>query len=324
MRTKNIHKNRGFTLIELLVVIAIIAILIALLLPAVQQAREAARRSTCKNSLKQIGLALHNYHDTHRTFPPGAVWYGVGSAPANGRDANWGTTWVVQVLPFMDQAPLYNNYNMSLPARSTNASTGNSPLQAKIAILRCPSQPGIDQSLLTQDFTGFSKITYAGSVGAGSTLTIADFNNNARRGIFSAIAQNGAKIRDITDGTSNTIMLGEIVTGTVTSDDKGAWGWCTGALFSGINGTGVLTPNTTQNYDRTPYASNDTSNKDFNRRNNPDITGAGSGQAARSFHVGGVHVALTDGAVRFISENVDQTTYLNLMSISDGNVIGEF
>ena len=325
MRSNNIHKNRGFTLIELLVVIAIIAILIALLLPAVQQAREAARRSTCKNSLKQIGLALHNYHDTHRTFPPGAVWYGVGTAPTDGRNVSWGTTWVVQVLPFMDQAPLYNQYNMLLPAQGANSNTSNSVLQAKIPILRCPSQPGVDQYLLTQPVDGnFSKITYAGSVGAGSTLTIADYNNNARRGIFSAIAQNGAKIRDITDGTSNTIMLGEIVTGTNTGDDKGAWGWCTGALFSGRTSAGILTPNTNQVYDGTPYASNDTSNKDFNRRNNPDLTGAGSGQAARSFHVGGVHVALADGAVRFISENIDQTTYLNLMAISDGNVIGEF
>lgn len=323
MRSKYVYSKRGFTLIELLVVIAIIAILIALLLPAVQQAREAARRSTCKNSLKQIGLALHNYHDSHGTFPPGAVWYGVGSAPANGRDANWGTTWVVQILPFMDQATLYNNYNMSLNARSTNSSSSTSVLQAKIPLLRCPSQPGIDSYLLTQDFTGFSKITYAGSVGAGSTLDLADFNST-RRGIFSEIAQNGAKIRDIIDGTSNSIMLAEIVVGTNTGDDKGAWGWCTGALFSGTNENGVLTPNSQTVYDRTPYASNDTTDYNFNRRNNPDDTNDGSGQAARSFHTGGVHAALADGSVRFISENVDQTTYLNLLSIGDGSVLGEY
>eukprot|EP00657_Telonema_sp_P-1_P002020 TRINITY_DN1486_c0_g1_i3.p1 TRINITY_DN1486_c0_g1~~TRINITY_DN1486_c0_g1_i3.p1 ORF type:complete len:164 (-),score=34.33 TRINITY_DN1486_c0_g1_i3:72-563(-) len=133
--------------------------------------------------------------------------------------------------------------NMTLPAQSANSNTTNSVLQAKIPILRCPSQPGIDRYLLTQPTDGnFSKITYAGSVGAGSTLNISDFNST-RRGIFSAIAQNGAKIRDITDGTSNAIMLSEIVVGTNTGDDKGAWGWCTGALFSGINSNGVLTPN---------------------------------------------------------------------------------
>lgn len=319
-------KRRGFTLIELLVVIAIIAILIALLLPAVQQAREAARRSTCKNSLKQVSLALHNYHETHGTFPPGAVWYGTGSlssVTAPGRDGNWGATWVVQVLPFMDQAPLYNNYDMSLPARSANANSGSSVLRAKIPLLRCPSHPGVD-SLLTQDFTGFSKITYAGSVGSGTALELSDFTNSSRRGIFSVIAQNGAKIRDITDGTSNAIMLGEIVTGTSTTDDKGAWGWCTGAVMSGRNVNGILTPNSKTVTDATPYASNDTSNKDVNRRNNPDRSGSGSGQGLRSFHVGGAHAALTDGSVRFISENIDQNTYLNLLSISDGNVIGEF
>ncbi|QDT83806.1 hypothetical protein MalM14_14410 [Gimesia chilikensis] len=310
-------------MIELLVVIAIIAILIALLLPAVQQAREAARRSTCKNNLKQLGLAMHNYHDTHRTFPPGAVWYGIGSAPENGRDANWGTTWVVQVLPFMDQANLYNNYNMSLNARSANASTTNSVLQAKIPSLICPSQPGVDRSNLTQDFNGFSKITYAASVGAGSTMTRSDYTNPNRRGFFSAVAQNGAKIRDVTDGSSNSIMLSEIVVSISTGDDKGAWGWCTGALFSGRNNNGILTPNA-KVYDATPYSSNNTSDNNFNRRNNPDRTGTLSGQAARSFHVGGVHATMGDGAVRFLSENIDQNTYLNLLSISDGNVIGEF
>ncbi len=310
-------------MIELLVVIAIIAILIALLLPAVQQAREAARRSTCKNNLKQLGLAMHNYHDTHRTFPPGAVWYGIGSAPENGRDANWGTTWVVQVLPFMDQANLYNNYNMSLNARSVNANSTSSVLQAKIPSLICPSQPGVDRSNLTQDFNGFSKITYAASVGAGSTLTRTDYTNPNRRGFFSAVAQNGAKIRDVTDGSSNSIMLSEIVVSISTGDDKGAWGWCTGALFSGRNNNGILTPNA-KVYDATPYSSNNTSDNNFNRRNNPDRTGTLSGQAARSFHVGGVHATMGDGAVRFLSENIDQNTYLNLLSISDGNVIGEF
>ena len=313
---------RGFTLIELLVVIAIIAILIALLLPAVQQAREAARRSTCKNNLKQVGLALHNYHDTHQLFPYATANPG-NCIPADPNATITNHTGWLYLLPFMDQAPLYNNYDMSLPARSANANSGSSVLRAKIPLLRCPSHPGVD-SLLTQDFTGFSKITYAGSVGSGTALELSDFTNSSRRGIFSVIAQNGAKIRDITDGTSNAIMLGEIVTGTSTADDKGAWGWCTGAVMSGRNVNGILTPNSKTVTDATPYASNDTSNKDVNRRNNPDRSGSGSGQGLRSFHVGGAHAALTDGSVRFISENIDQNTYLNLLSISDGNVIGEF
>src|SRR3546814_780854 len=108
--------HKGFTLIELLVVIAIIAVLVALLLPAVQQAREAARRSQCKNNLKQIGLALHNYHDTHRVFPPGQMsWFGSDLFPLN---AGARISWMQQILPFIDQAPLYNSFNWKVPAHA--------------------------------------------------------------------------------------------------------------------------------------------------------------------------------------------------------------
>jgi len=318
------RKQRGFTLIELLVVIAIIAILIALLLPAVQQAREAARRTQCRNNMKQLGLAFHNYHDVHLRLPPGCVFQAGGAAPEAGRDAGWGATWAVQILPFIDQAPLYNTYDFDLPARSINANAATSPLRAILPGMSCPSHQTIT-GLLTQDFNGFVKGTYAASIGSGSTLTIADFNNQARRGAFSAVGQWGAKIRDITDGTSNVIIAAEIVAHpTRTDDDKGAWGWCTGALFAGRNTNGILTPNSSTARDRTPYASNDTSNFNFNIQNSPDDTNAGSGQAARSFHEGGVHTLLGDGAVRFISENIDQTTYLNLLAIQDGNIIGEY
>src|SRR6187455_2473364 len=96
--------RRGFTLIEMLVVIAIIAILVALLLPAVQQAREAARRSQCKNNLKQIGLAMHNYHDTFNGFPNGGIASSVGG---------WGLSWYIRILPYIDQAPVFNGINFS-------------------------------------------------------------------------------------------------------------------------------------------------------------------------------------------------------------------
>jgi prepilin-type N-terminal cleavage/methylation domain-containing protein len=112
MRITSSEHRRGFTLIELLVVIAIIAVLIVLLLPAVQQAREAARRSSCKNNLKQIGLALHNYHETQGVFPPGYITADV-TAPQN---ASPGFAWSLMLLPFLDQSPLYKHFDFSEPA----------------------------------------------------------------------------------------------------------------------------------------------------------------------------------------------------------------
>jgi prepilin-type N-terminal cleavage/methylation domain-containing protein/prepilin-type processing-associated H-X9-DG protein len=320
--------RRGFTLIELLVVIAIIAILIALLLPAVQQAREAARRATCKNQLKQLGLALHNYHDTARQFPPAAVWHGPdgsgGAAPEDGRSEFWGATWVVMLLPYFDQAPLYNQYDSRLVARTGDGTTANNMVtRQQLTLLNCPSHPAV-LTMLTQDFNGFAKGTYAANAGAGRMLLRSDFNNPARRGAFSAVGQYGASMRDFTDGTSNSVLLAEIVKQSHSGDDRGAWGWCTGPLMSGRGNNGnPMMPNSRQQIDSSPYSSNDTTNTVFNWRSNPD-SGNNSGVAARSFHTGGAHICLADGSVRFVSENIDQTTWLNLLAIADGNVLGEW
>ncbi len=316
----------AFTLIELLVVIAIIAILVALLLPAVQQAREAARRSSCKNNLKQIGLALHNYHDAHRQFPPAAIHMTASTAPESCRDANWGATWVLMLFPYMEQGALYDLYDFETRARDGNATTGNNQVtRRRVSSLMCPSAPS-NWSMLTQDFNGFEKITYGANVGAGYLLQRSHFNNSTFKGPFSVVGMYGAKFRDITDGTSNVILMSEIVTGIGTGDDKGAWGWCSGPTFSGRRGNGgdtILTPNTTRVTDASHYASNNNSDPEFNRRNNPDA-GANSGVAARSYHQGGVQATLGDGTVRFISENIDQDTWTRLLAIQDNQVLGEF
>jgi prepilin-type N-terminal cleavage/methylation domain-containing protein len=325
----------GFTLIELLVVIAIIAVLIALLLPAVQQAREAARRSQCKNNLKQIGIALHNYEESYKKLPPAAVWQGNnglgGTAPEDGRHAGWGATWVTMLLPNLDQTAVYELYDSKQVARSAaNAGTQATALQQKLPFISCPSHPGID-TLLSQDFNptisataGVAKGTYGANAGAGRILLRADANNNQLRGAFSAINQYGAAFRDVRDGQTNAVMVSEIVKHISTGDDRGAWGWCTGPLFSGRgNGGGVLTPNSQFLMDSSPYSVNDTTNGIFNFRSNPDHS-TDSGVAARSFHAGGVHVLLMDGSSRFVSENIDQTLWLNLLSIADGAPIGEF
>jgi len=137
MNRKKLMRS-AFTLIELLVVIAIIAILIALLLPAVQQAREAARRSSCKNNVKQLGLAFHNYHDVHRVFPIGYIAQGGGAS-----DANW--AWSAYLLPFVDQAPLYNQIDVGTTHLDVIlADTTLLPLvQKNYSMFRCPSDVGL-------------------------------------------------------------------------------------------------------------------------------------------------------------------------------------
>ena len=183
---QRIRLKRGFTLIELLVVIAIIAILIALLLPAVQQAREAARRSTCRNNLKQIGLALHNYHDISKSFPPANVahlsrstWFGDG----------W--TWHARILPEMDQGPLYKKVSSVMGTDSGTYKSAKQKLACtttQIPIFQCPSQPGGDRTY--GGMNGNQPSNYNGNCGTNT------FNNNQctvlsalRSDYFSAICQ---------------------------------------------------------------------------------------------------------------------------------------
>jgi len=202
--------RKGFTLIELLVVIAIIAILVALLLPAVQQAREAARRSSCKNNLKQIGLALHNYHDVHTTFPPTQIftYYPTVGSTAGGIARNH--SWITMILPFLEQAPLYDQVNFSAPMwnQATNSfqtmSSGQTIVSQQITTLQCPSDPGFNGN--TGLSWGVSHTNYAGSTGWDWWFRA----NHPVSGVF----QNGGntKLRDITKGTSTTVMVGEVST----------------------------------------------------------------------------------------------------------------
>jgi len=323
---------RGFTLIELLVVIAIIAVLVAILLPAVQQAREAARMTQCKNNLKQIGVALHNYNETVGRFPPGAIWQGNnkvgGVAPENGRDAGWGATWVLLILPYIEQQGLYNKYDFSELARhgATATGTGNNAVTRKnLPSLNCPSHPEITV-MLVQDYDGFAKANYAANMGAGRMIERAAFTNNAKKGPMSVIGQWGATVGDITDGTSNVVLASEIVKSSNNSDDRGAWGWSTGPTFSGVvtGSNQILTPNTKQYTDASPYASNDTTSIVFNYRNNPDLTGGDGGVGSRSFHAGGTHIVMADGAVRFVGESIEGQTWLKILAIGDGGAVGDY
>lgn len=271
-RKKPTTFQRGFTLIELLVVIAIIAILIALLLPAVQQAREAARRSTCKNNLKQLGLALHNYNETHSIFPPASV------------TANQIGVFAF-ILPYMEQANLYNKWNFSL----TQGDVANRPANSTpVPGYFCPSKPRSSLNSSTQAYGD-----YAVSSGTGQS------NGGAQsdwKGMFNR--DSNTRLRDITDGTTNTFAAGEkrtVENGTLTGQQY-RWGYHAVRTTQQvhINQTVITT---------TPARIFNDSTANFG-----------------SEHVGGAHFVFADGSVHFLSENMNFTVYQHLSDKADGNV----
>ncbi|MDB5335357.1 MAG: hypothetical protein JWN70_976 [Planctomycetaceae bacterium] len=304
----SVRSRRGFTLIELLVVIAIIAVLIALLLPAVQQAREAARRSQCKNNLKQIGLGLHNYHDTMQVFPPGMI-----NSPAAAGTTGTGWAWGTFILPNIDQGPLYNNLAPSGPMAVTNATTLGY-LRTVIPVYLCPSNPNLNASqnpyttviINGSTATAIGLSNYVAVAGTGAM----DSNYSPNDGTF--FNNSRISLRDITDGSSNTAIVMERDTQLSKTGDGN---------HLGGNWAGVSAPICTNcNYDfyavmvsaRGTYGTlNGTGTRDDRR-------------APTSAHVGGVHMLLGDGSIRFVSENVDANTYYRLASRADGVPLGEF
>jgi prepilin-type N-terminal cleavage/methylation domain-containing protein/prepilin-type processing-associated H-X9-DG protein len=191
---------RGFTLIELLVVIAIIAVLIALLLPAVQAAREAARRTQCTSNLKQIGLALHGYHDVHNTFPAGG-WIALFNQP---KTANMNMGWSAVVLPWLEQRVVFDGLNLSFPyGNAVNSTHGHTVL----AIYLCPSQPRkSDWGRTATDQFDYADCDYGGMYGPRGLISPSDRNDPPRGPM---IFNQPISIVQITDGTSSTIFVGE-------------------------------------------------------------------------------------------------------------------
>jgi len=301
-RRVGMNRNRqrpAFTLIELLVVIAIIAVLIALLLPAVQQAREAARRSQCKNNLKQMGLALHNYHDIHRTFPSGYV----KGAIAGG----WG--WGVMLLPMLDQAPLYNQLNVGT-AHLTNPASSTPLALTPISVYRCPSDIG---PAINVNRGSFGTSNYAGMMGAHQYCVVDDPNisggavggsiaggdQNAGNGML--YVNSATRMRDVTDGSSNTIVVGERAYNN--SPWKGAI-WAGHQLDAGAGWAAVQMCT-------------------WGAPANWSLNGKGPWTFS-SLHTGGAHFVFADGSVHFISENISGLTWQNLAQRNDGNPLGEF
>ncbi len=325
-------RRSGFTLIELLVVIAIIAVLIALLLPAVQQAREAARRSTCKNNMKQLGLALHNYFETHSVFPfsTSSDGYSYGnSAPLVKNHRGW-----VMLLPFFDQSVLYNTFNSNLAAggRNTNSGTlvgtpeasGNNLVVSKpLDAMLCPSDNGdrfekengttygISSASFAAGIYG-ARTTYDFSVDSGSWTTPWGNQSTTTKRMFGK--DSNSRMRDVTDGLSNTAMVVE-TTLDVYDGKAPTWG------YSKHVGMGVdLASTNSPRINSWICCSWGTPVNSFS--NTPGKLGEWG--TAGSLHTGGCHMALGDGSVRFLSENIDNTTRTRLASISDGQPVGEF
>lgn len=290
-----LRSRSAFTLIELLVVIAIIAILIALLLPAVQQAREAARRTQCRNNLKQIGLALHNYHDAQSCFPPGQIrgWNGTVEV---GNGASWGAL----ILPFMDQAPLFTRLNLSYGITQSRAPSQNGAVVASLSAIPgtlCPSdteRPPTRSAHGSADPNYISRApatSYFGTTGAFNTWGDST-NQRLSGGFFTIDPGPRSTIATITDGTSNTIAVGE--------QTYRVW---TGGMWLGLTG------NTT---DPTVPGTDSACCQDwFLHMGVYPITNRfvfGMPQASWRFgseHTGGAHFLMADGAVRFISENIE-------------------
>lgn len=298
LRNARTHRRRAFTLIELLVVIAIIAVLVALLLPAVQQAREAARRAHCKSNMKNIGLAMHNYLESYRVFPPGEIHGIIGAVQPH---CDWEAAigcWGTAIMPQLDQMAAYNLLDFSI--RPQYISAGNvTVMRMRIPPYQCPSNTfdGLSQpwNSVPEDVTRvmhyfavsgseeFPSLTWSG-------LTISDLHCQPYNGMFFNDSSVGPQ--HISDGLTNTAMMCEV------------WGWTPTSgsppEARGLNLHATAYLDHAPNSDRsTPWYPN-------------------------SFHTGGVHMGMADGSVRFISNNIHLPTLQALGSVQGSEIVSDF
>lgn len=354
------RRRTAFTLIELLVVIAIIAVLIALLLPAVQQAREAARRTQCKNNLKQIGLALHNYESTHSTLPS---FYSYGAANSGSYSVQ------AQLLPYMDQASMHNLIDFSLKPQ-VGCCPGDVPaslvsiVQTRLPVFLCPSDPGPATFSVTSGTTGGA---------TGATFTYAGTNYHINQGTALGTKYDGRAPTDglvwtnsnirfasITDGLSNTAAFSEsifgfpsqVVSAPTSNNDRRrsyinvscVWASSTVPPVTAGLANGYQPPANPALFEAATVSISRgwagqrgagwlhgreywTAYHHYHNPNSnvPDMGTCGNGIfAARSHHVGGVHTLMCDGSARFISENIDLNTWRSIGSRASGEIAGDF
>jgi prepilin-type N-terminal cleavage/methylation domain-containing protein len=326
--------NRAFTLVELLVVIAIIGILVALLLPAIQAARAAARRVQCQNNMKQVGLALLNYHTQNRIFPPSSTWpvdsngdiQGVGNSSFAGHQANW----VILTLPFMEQQTIYDAFDLTLPIPDP---VNESPRSIQIAGMLCPEdqfnqQPFMGGSNAQTAHLGdnWARGNYAANAALGYMTATGDhgiFNaagkgspgwqDDRQRGVMGANV--GVSIAKITDGTSQTILVAETRTGVVDFDCRGTWALGGGPPSSlwahGYQGD-AQGPNSANSKADDVIACTSIIRAVGSIRTLAQMKmGCALGnkpnyqQTARSMHPGGLFLTFADGSVHWLSDNIE-------------------
>lgn len=319
-----VRRRPGFTLIELLVVIAIIAVLIALLLPAVQQAREAARRATCKNKMKQLALALHNYHETHSVFPSGGIALSLpqpGDCPCPNGLENNGLSWSVMITPFLDDAPRYALFNPNVATRSYQTwAFGDSRLGNEAEWIRpnpnyqCPSDPGAMSSV--------NNINYLGVQGGGTTRVCAGSAVSNNNGLFTngmLYLNSRTRMADVLDGTSAVFLVGESKYAITPQGSRNASviGWASSTRLDSSCHPGVLAAAWLQ-INSIPGSGG--SRMGWGTRDARDYSSALFG----SMHIGGCHMAMADGSVHFFSENMDLATYRQLSIRNDGLPLGGF
>ncbi|MEX1039941.1 MAG: DUF1559 domain-containing protein [Pirellulaceae bacterium] len=306
----SVVKREGFTLVELLVVIAIIGVLVALLLPAVQQAREAARRMSCSANFKQVGLALHNYHDTFGVFPSGAAISGGCSGYSGTHLYSWG----VHLLPFIEQSARYDRIDFGLPTNSQamyfSSTTPQAPL-GPIDLYLCPSNaqtdtmvnPAMSSAYELMPRTDMGGVADSRDWRCNTSGTVGARPRSDGNGILFAVSKTGFK--EIIDGTSNTLIVGE-VTGdhrTPSSSSEATFNSNSYALYDVFDtSTGINGPFTVPG----------------------GATFAFRPQGFSSYHPGGAHFALADGSVRLFTETINQITLSGLTTRAGEEVVGEF
>jgi prepilin-type N-terminal cleavage/methylation domain-containing protein/prepilin-type processing-associated H-X9-DG protein len=309
------RRARGFTLIELLVVIAIIGVLIALLLPAVQSAREAARRMQCTNNLKQIGIGMHNHHDSQGAFPPGTF-----NQPR--------LPWSMKLLPYLEQGPLSNALNLSTNNHFYSPSQAT-VVQATISVFLCPTDPGAGTTITQSGQPPRRKGNYGANWGnahydqgnpdpfIGPNGTVGPVRGAFRVNTATIPPYN---MRDFTDGTSGTMMVSELVA----TQTNGSLVDLRGDIWSDSRCAFMYTAYTPPNSKIRDQMDQKNDCAFPYLRNPPCSPGAGSQpdfNAARSFHSGGVVVLFCDGSVKFIKDSVSIAAWRALSTKDGGEVI---